>query len=82
MLDILRFIKGAQALGFTLAELSTALNASADGVPERRDMIDGLKRKQVEISTHIKAATAKRRQIAMLIAELSRCDEAKGNAEA
>ena len=72
--DILRFIDGAQALGFTLAELGTALTTSETEVPARAEMIDALTRKHEELGRHIKTATARRRRVAALIDELQRCD--------
>jgi MerR family transcriptional regulator, copper efflux regulator len=71
---VLRFIDGAQALGFTLAELRAALTTSASDVPAAGDMIGGLERKHAELGRHIKAASAKRGRIAALIAELRICD--------
>lgn len=72
--DMLGFIVGAQALGFTLAELTSALSGNANDMPSRSEMIAGLEVKHLELGRLIKATTAKRKQIASLIAELRRCD--------
>ena len=72
--DILRFIDGAQELGFTLAELGTALTTSESELPARAEMIDALRRKHEELVRHIKTATARRRRVSALIDELQRCD--------
>lgn len=77
--QVLRFIDGAQALGFTLAELRAALAISAADVPASESMVAGLERKHDELGRHIKAATAKRRRIAALIDELLRCNAPVGD---
>ena len=74
LVDVLRFIDGAQALGFTLAELGAAFAQTADTVPSRHAMISGLERKHVELGRHIKAATVRRRHVAALLDDLRSCD--------
>lgn len=70
---VLRFIDGAQALGFTLAELGVVFARTNAALPSPDAMIAGLEQKYDELSRHIRAATARRREVATLIAELRKC---------
>jgi DNA-binding transcriptional MerR regulator len=70
---MLTFIDRGQEMGFTLAELSAAIATSANNLPAGAELLSGLRRKHSELGRLIKEASARRRQIGVLIDELNRC---------
>lgn len=69
----LRFIDGAQRLGFSLAEIRRGLSQLNAGLPSGPEMTDALHNKLYEVEAHIREAKARRKEIIAAIDELARC---------
>lgn len=69
----LRFIDGAQRLGFSLAEIRRGLSPASTALPSQPEMIDALRTKLGEVEAHIREAKARRKEIIAAIDELVSC---------
>ncbi|WP_442953881.1 MerR family transcriptional regulator [Pararhizobium sp.] len=72
-LSTLQFIAGAQRLGFSLSEIRRGLSPTDGAMPSDPEMIVALRKKLVEVETHIREAKARRSEIIAAIDELASC---------
>jgi MerR family transcriptional regulator, copper efflux regulator len=73
VVEVLSFIDRAQALGFSLREIGTALPAAVDGKLAPTRVLEALERKRAEVDAHIAASKALRRRLLKLIDEQREC---------
>lgn len=73
---LLRFVRGAQALGFTLAEIRAIQPQLAQGTFGRADIELQLQTKMAQIDTHIHQLKTLKKELAATFASL-RCEPAK-----
>ena len=69
----LQFIAGAQRLGFSLSEIRRGLSPAGGAMPSEPEMVVALRKKLVEVETHIREAKARRNEILAAIDELANC---------
>jgi len=69
----LSFIERAQGLGFSLAEIETALPGAVDQGLTQDAVLAALERKLAEVESHLDASRALRRRLLALIAEQREC---------
>ena len=69
MVERLQFIKGAQALGFTLEEIRDLLNMRVDESVNRADVRDTAERKIADINDKIAVLEAMRNALSDLVAQ-------------
>jgi DNA-binding transcriptional MerR regulator len=71
-LKLLNMIVGAQALGFSLGEIRSALGEAAPGVPSHAALVRALEAKLGSLNQHIKKAQVRRRRIVSMLEEMRR----------
>lgn len=72
-ISTLRFIDGAQRLGFSLSEIRRGLSPTDGAMPSEPEMVVALRKKLAEVETHIREAKARRNEILAAIDELVSC---------
>ncbi len=69
--ELLRFVRGAQALGFSLAEIRTILPQLAEGKLGRPDIEHQLQTKMAQIDAHIRQLQTLKKELKATFASLS-----------
>lgn len=70
VVSTLRLIDEAQALGFSLTEISAVLAKVDDGHPPKRDIVTALRDKLASIDQHLLEVTQRRQRILGLIGRI------------
>ena len=70
-LEVVRFVRGAQSLGFSLAEIRTILPQFANGQLGRSDIEHQLQTKMAQIDAHIKQLQTLKKELKATFASLT-----------
>ena len=74
MVQTLKFIESAQALGFTLSEIASAISTTGEATVASDLVLPALERKLADLEAHIAASKALRAQLIKLIATQKECN--------